>query len=123
MRFLRTSTSQSAAANRPRSAESSGGIQPLGSLVGQLMARRGYAQVIANEHLQSALEAEVGAAVASVVRVGNLKAGVLHVYAADSVTMQELTFRKRQLIKRLQAAQPTPPIKDVRFHVSAALGD
>jgi predicted nucleic acid-binding Zn ribbon protein len=106
-------------------AKSSGGLgQPgapkrIGSLISQLMARRGYAQVFAAEGLQAALEDEVGPAIASAVKVGNIKRGVLSIYVTDSVTMQELTFRKRSLLKKLQEAQPDRVITDLRFHISA----
>jgi predicted nucleic acid-binding Zn ribbon protein len=83
------------------------------------MARRGYAQVFAAEGLQAALESEVGPVIATAVKVGNIKRGVLSIYVTDSVTMQELTFRKRSLLGKLQEAQPDRVINDLRFHVSA----
>ncbi len=83
------------------------------------MARRGYAQVFAAEGLQAALETEVGPVIATAVKVGNIKRGVLNIYVTDSVTMQELAFRKRSLLKTLQAAQPDRVITDLRFHISA----
>ncbi len=97
----------------------SGAPKRIGSLISQLMARRGYAQVFAAEGLQAALETEVGPAIAAAVKVGNIKRGVLNIYVTDSVTMQELAFRKRSLLKTLQAAQPDRVITDLRFHISA----
>jgi predicted nucleic acid-binding Zn ribbon protein len=91
--------------------------QRIGSIVNQLLARRGYAQVFAADALQSVVEAEVGQALAVSVRVGKVSGGVLHVYAADSVTLQELTFRKRALLKRIQADLPENKINDIRFRV------
>ncbi len=98
-----------------------GGPRPLGALVSQLLSRRGYAQVMAGEELQTVLEAEVGQQLAGSVRVGNLKRGILHIYLTDSVTHQELTFRKRALLSRFQAALPTSGITEIRFHVSASV--
>jgi hypothetical protein len=92
----------------------------IGSMVNQLMARRGYAQVFAAEGLQAAVESEVGQGIAGSVKVGNVKRGVLHIYASDSVTMQELTFRSRAILKRIQADQPDGGVKELRFHVSAS---
>jgi hypothetical protein len=97
------------------------GPRPLGSLVNQLLSRRGYAQVMAGQELQAVLEAEVGQQLAGSVRVGNLKRGILHIYIADSVTHQELQFRKRALLNRFQQAQPSSGITDLRFHVSASI--
>ena len=92
----------------------------IGSLVNQLMARKGYAQVFAAEGLQAAVESEVGQGIAGSVKVGNVKRGVLHIYASDSVTMQELTFRSRAILKRIQVDQPDGGVKELRFHVSAS---
>ncbi|HBJ34610.1 MAG TPA: DUF721 domain-containing protein [Planctomycetaceae bacterium] len=96
-----------------------GAPKRIGSLISQLMARRGYAQVFAAEGLQAALETEVGSTLAAAVKVGNIKRGVLNIYVTDSVTMQELAFRKRSLLKKLQEAQPDRVITDLRFHISA----
>jgi len=99
---------------------SSGGAKRIGALVSQLMARRGYAQVFAAEGLQAIIQAEVGPAIAGSLRVGNVKRGVLHIYVVDSVTMQELTFRQRALLKRIQAEHSEVAITDLRFHISAS---
>jgi predicted nucleic acid-binding Zn ribbon protein len=96
-----------------------GAPKRIGALINQLMARRGYAQVFAAEGLQAVLQSEVGPAIAAAVKVGNIKRGVLNIYVTDSVTMQELAFRKRSLLKKMQAAQPDRVISDLRFHISA----
>lgn len=98
-----------------------GAPKQIGSLISQLMARRGYAQVMAAEGLQAALDLEVGPALAAAVKVGNIKRGVLNIYVRDSVTMQELAFRKRGLLKKLQASQADRVITDLRFHISASV--
>jgi predicted nucleic acid-binding Zn ribbon protein len=97
-----------------------GAPKQIGSLISQLMARRGYAQVMAAEGLQAALESEVGPVIAAAVKVGNIKRGVLNIYVRDSVTMQELAFGKRGLLKKLQASQPDRVITDLRFHISTS---
>lgn len=89
----------------------------IGSLLSQLMSRRGYAQIFASDALQAALEAEVGLSLASSVRVGKVRGGVLQIFASDSVTLQELTFRKRSILKRIQADLPENKINDLRFRV------
>lgn len=91
--------------------------QRIGSIVNQLLARRGYAQVFAADALQSVVEAEVGHPLASSVRVGKVRGGVLQIFAADSVTLQELTFRKRALLKRIQADLPENKINELRFRI------
>jgi predicted nucleic acid-binding Zn ribbon protein len=91
----------------------------IGSLIGHLMARRGYAQVFASDALQAVLEAEVGVALASSVRAGKVRAGVLQIFASDSVTLQELTFRKRSILKRIQENLPENKINDLRFRIQS----
>lgn len=96
-----------------------GGPKRIGSLVSQLMSRRGYAQVFAGEEMQAILEGEVGAELAKSVQVGNVKRGTLHIYLTDSVTHQELTFRKRGILNRMQSQLPASGIREIRFHISA----
>lgn len=94
-------------------------VRRIGSLVSQLMSRRGYVQAFAVDQLQHAIAAAVGDQLASSFRVGNLRDGVLHVYAADSVTLQELNFRKRAILLHLQQAVPCNRVTDLRFRIQA----
>ncbi|MEX0824976.1 MAG: DUF721 domain-containing protein [Pirellulaceae bacterium] len=89
----------------------------MGSLINQLIARRGYAQVQAADQIREAVDAAVGKELAKSVRAGNLRRGVLELYAGDSVTLQELTFMKRRILKKLVAAMPKSGIKDIRFRI------
>ncbi len=91
----------------------------IGSIVSQLLARRGYAQVFATENLQSLVESEVGTSLAGSVRVGNLRGGKLQIFATDSVALQELTFRKRDLLKRIQKEMPENKVTELRFRIQS----
>jgi hypothetical protein len=66
---LRTMTKDKSPDQRP---QPPGAPKRIGALISQLMARRGYAQVFAAEGLQAVLEAEVGPAIATAVKVGNI---------------------------------------------------
>lgn len=99
---------------------SAGAAQSIGSLVSRLMSRRGYAQVRAVEALQEVFAAEVGELLAQSSRVGKITRGTLHIYVADSVSHQELVFRKRSLLARFQQELPTGGIRDIRFHISGS---
>ena len=94
-------------------------VRKIGSLVSQLMARRGYAQAGATEQLQATLEAAIGKQLAATTRVGKVNRGVLQIYASDSVTLQELNFQKRAILKRIQKDQPQAKIADLRFRIQA----
>ncbi len=93
------------------------GPRRIGSIINQLMARRGYAQVESASALQGSVTKAVGNLLASSIRVGDVKRGVLHIYANDSSAMQELTFQKRKILKIVQADHPSSKINDVRFRV------
>lgn len=96
-------------------------IRKIGKLVNQLMSRRGYAQSTANEQLQSVITAQVGEALGSHLRVGNLRAGVLQVFAVDSVTLQELNFHKRAILQTLQRSFPDARVTDLRFKLESSI--
>ena len=84
-------------------------------LISNLMARRGYAQTRAAEALDQAWSAAAGKHLANASRVGKLRGGTLTVIAENSTVMQELTFQKRRLVKKLSATDGR--IIDLRFQV------
>ncbi len=92
-------------------------VRKIGSLVNQLMSRRGYAQAIASEELQATIATSVGSELASSVHVGNLRQGVLQVFVSDSVTLQELNFQKRSILKKIQSELPHSGVIDLRFRI------
>jgi len=89
----------------------------IGTIISQLMSRRGYASVAAENAMMQSIAGSVGPALAGSITVGKLSRGVLQIYAVDSVVMQELTFQKRQIIKRLAKDHPQAKITDVRFRL------
>lgn len=89
----------------------------IGSIINQLMARRGYAQVQSSEDLQRSLATAVGEPLSNTVRAGNVRRGVLHIFASDSTSMQELTFMKRRILRQLQQDHPGAGITDIRMKI------
>lgn len=96
--------------NKPR-------VRKVGSIVNQLMARRGYAQVAASEQLQVIIRQAVGSTLGEAVEVGSLKAGKLQLFAADSVSLQELNFQKRVILKKIQTEMPAAKVTELRFRI------
>lgn len=92
--------------------------QKIGDVITDLLARRGYAQVAAHEECQEAWRTVVGK-MEKFSRTSEVKRGVLHVIVSNSVVMQELTFRKRELIQSMATELPEHKIKDIRFRVGA----
>lgn len=97
----------------------SDGPRRIGSIISQLMARRGYAQVESASALQASVAKVVSPTLLSSLRVGEVKRGVLQIFANDSSAMQELTFLKRKILKSVQGDHPSAKITDVRFRVAA----
>lgn len=93
------------------------GTRKIGTIVSQLMSRRGYASVGVEHAMTASVTASVGPALAGSFQVGNLNRGVLLIYVIDSVVMQEFTFQKRQIIKRLRKDHPQTKIADIRFKI------
>ncbi len=94
-------------------------IRRIGSLVNQLISRRGYAQVVVVHEIQETVTQQVDASIRSGIRVGNLKKGVLDIYAADSVTLQELNFQKRTILKKIKLEHPQTSVTDLKFRIQA----
>ncbi len=83
------------------------------------MSRRGYAQNAANEDLRRAIVTAIGDQLGASFEIGNLRRGVLQLYAADSVTLQELNFRKRAILKQLDLELPDNKVTDLRFRIQS----
>jgi hypothetical protein len=81
------------------------------------MSRRGYAQLRASEVMHQHVAAVLDPHLRDAFQVGALRSGVLQIYATDSVTLQELNFRKRAILKQLQKMMPESRVSDVRFRI------
>lgn len=90
----------------------------MGDVVNQLMARRGYARILSQSQYEDVWHDMVGEAISQRTRVGNLKRSILEVTVENSVLVQELSFRKSELIAKLRNQFPDHPIADIRFRVA-----
>lgn len=88
----------------------------IGNVIAQVVQKRGYAQVRAAGDRDEAWT-EAAGEVALATRVGALRRGTLEVQVPNSLLMQELTFRKEELIKKLQTALPDAGIKQLKFRL------
>lgn len=95
----------------PRAAER------MGDLVNRLIAQRGIAAQQASAEWTTAWQTAVGEKLAKHTRLGNLKRGVLDVVVENSIVMQELTFRKRELVDKLRQITETTQVTSLRFRV------
>jgi hypothetical protein len=92
--------------------------QSIKALVNRLVSERGYAAVQGGEAIREAWDQVVGREIAGQTKPGNLRAGVLHIHVADSLTLQELHFRKKQILQRLQSVNKELRISDLKFKLS-----
>ncbi len=89
----------------------------IADVVSELVARRGFARLRTAEAFESAWREAAGALLAGYSRVGELRRGRLEVTVANSTLVQELTFQKPAILKRLGEQLPGERIRDLRFRV------
>ena len=86
-------------------------------LINQLMARKGYGQTNQTTALQDHWNQAVGKSFAGKSLAGAIKGKRLEVTVENSIVMQELTFQKRRIIKKLQASLNNESVDDLKFKV------
>jgi predicted nucleic acid-binding Zn ribbon protein len=91
--------------------------KPIGSIMAELMARRGYARLQATSTFADAWSAAAGPQLGKFSKAGNVRRGVLEVFVANSTMLQEVTFQKANLIKKLAELAPDQNISDLKFRV------
>ncbi len=95
-------------------------VRRIGSLISQLMSRKGYARSGVNEHLAETIVTAVGEPLAASCKIGNLRAGVLQVFVTDSATLQELNFQKRAILRQFAKDIAGNKVTDIRFRIQAS---
>lgn len=94
------------------------GPEPIGDILAQLMARRGFARVQSSAQIEAAWR-EAAGELAPYTRVGQVRGGKLEVIVANSTVLQELTFRKPALLSEMTNRLPEEGIRDVRFRTGS----
>lgn len=96
--------------------EPKGGPQPIGKVLSDLFALKGYARVQGNEQLHKHWKAVAGEALAAQTRVVGMKRGVLQVGVSNAPLLSELVaFRRPQLLKQLQEEASELKVRDLKF--------
>ncbi len=93
--------------------------KPIGTILAELMARRGFAGIQTAEALSDAWVEAAGSLAAKYTRVGPLRRGKLEVIVQNSTLVQELVFQKPNLLKTLKRLLPDERIENLRFRVGA----
>jgi len=89
----------------------------MGDVVGQLLVKRGYANVQQAAGLDAVWSAAVGERFAKQTKAGQVKRGVLEVFVLNSAVLQELTFVKAKLVKTLATTAADHQITGLKFRV------
>lgn len=89
----------------------------IGDVVAQLLTKRGYGRLAANEQLAEAWAAAAGSQLSAASRPGKLSRGTLEVTVANSTMMQEFTFHRQQILAELGRTLPEAKIRNLRFRV------
>ncbi|HVT30861.1 MAG TPA: DUF721 domain-containing protein [Lacipirellulaceae bacterium] len=86
-------------------------------VLSQLITTRGYGRIQSDANLAFAWQQAAGPTIAKYTRAGRLRRGILDVTAGNSIIVQELTFKKRQILAQLQTQLPDAAIRDIRFRI------
>jgi len=95
------------------------GPVPIADVLSELTARRGLGRVRDVEAFERAWREAAGELIAQHTRVGDIRRGRLEVIVANSTLVQELTFQKPGIIKRLNEQLPKAAVTDLRFRVGS----
>ncbi len=88
-------------------------------MLAQLITTRGYGRIQATADFTAAWRAAAGETFAPYTLPGRLKRGVLEVTVSNSTVIQELTFKKQQILAALREQLPDARIRDVRFRIGS----
>jgi predicted nucleic acid-binding Zn ribbon protein len=91
----------------------------IGNVIAQLITARGYGRIQADAHFHAAWKNAVGEALAKYTQVGRLRRGILEITVANSMTVQELSFQKQEVLAKLQTDLPDAKFRDLKFRVGS----
>ncbi len=92
--------------------------KPIGGMMRRLLASTGYGETQGAAELLEQWKQAVGPELAAHSRPGNLARGTLQVHVANSAIMQEIHFRKKQILHKLQKLGTATKITDLKIRVS-----
>ena len=93
------------------------GPVPIGNIVAEILTQRGLGRPQATIELETIWSEVVGPSVVQMTHCGQIRRQQLSVTVTNSTIMQELSFRKQEIIKQLNKKLPSHGIKDIRFRI------
>jgi len=91
------------------------GFARIGDLLPQLLARYGLHQRRNVEEIDAAWKTAIGKPFDAVCRVVGVNRGTLEIAVPHTAFVQELSFRKTELLQAMQTALPDEKIKRIKF--------
>ncbi|MCS7237507.1 MAG: DUF721 domain-containing protein [Thermoguttaceae bacterium] len=95
----------------------SGGPKSLAEILGELAAEAGFGRVLASAECEAAWKRVVGPEIAAQTAVTLPRRGRMDVLVEHSVLLQELSFRKEELLSALKRELPGRTIRELRFRL------
>lgn len=89
----------------------------MSNVVAQIIAETGVGQSQSQQQLQSAWQKAAGDLIATVTRPGNIRRGTLEIFVENSAIMQQLSFKKQQLLDAISQQFGAAEIRDIRFMI------
>ncbi len=93
--------------------------KPIANILSDLLAKRGYARVQSATNYADAWRQAAGEPWARITKAGQIKRGVLEIFCTSSILVQEMTFQKTGLLKKLAELLPDEKIKDIKIRVGS----
>ena len=84
-------------------------------LLCDIVTKRGIAAQQSNKRLQNLWDSTVGIDIANNTMVGSIKRGQLEVIVANSSMLQSLSFKKQDILQKIQTQMTD--IKNLRFRI------
>lgn len=95
------------------------GPEPIGNILAELMARRGWARLQSCAALEAAWREAAGELAARYSRPRSIRRNTLDVVVTNSTLLQDLSFQKASILSRLHSLLPDQPIRDLRFRLGS----
>ncbi|MGQ9573854.1 MAG: DciA family protein [Thermoguttaceae bacterium] len=94
-----------------------GSPQQIGTVLAELIARRGWARLQSAARLEAVWRQAAGPAAERFTRVQALRRGRLEVIVSHSTFLQELAFRKAELLASIRRLLRDEAVRDIRFRL------
>lgn len=86
-------------------------------VLSKIISQYGLGRRRSEDELQDAWVEVVGKDMAAYSRVAGVRRGVLEILVSDAIFMQELMFRKSELLRELGARFPQAKWRDLKFRI------